>query len=256
MSDYKYNFLKNTKFPSYGSTSSTYSSSSDSKNWFARTQNFITKSKFASVLKPVLLILSVIIAYTLARIAALYIIHQKDVIPKRWSDHLDDLEISIFAVLMMCLLIHPQHAYTAMYMVPIVALIYALISDLKPFRASINKPTPALIAVLVITCIFLLILIGWCLYKDFKQVWKVILSICFVFGIVLIHFVTTKFDGNTAAFHPHHWMIGLVIAFIIGWFNPWIAGLTMSIGLGMFIHGVSIYRTTSMSCNGSTACKV
>lgn len=216
--------------------------------------NWLTKH---SLLNQTIMVAIIIVSHYLCRQTAIHISKQTDVVRKKPSEHYEDLLVSV-CIVMILMLFHPKlQSWPAWITLPVAAIIFAWISNLKALQSSLNDPSITLLIVLAVLVTLLLGSIG---YLGYRQP-GALLPIAKMTGISLLYVVSLYIaasadasEGTKTVVHIHHWQIGLFIATTLGYFDSLIAVVLASIGLAVFVHGTSVYRLTSPFCGWRVPC--
>jgi hypothetical protein len=199
---------------------------------------------------------SVVGSYALARLTAVKLARQGDVVAKSASEHLEDGLVAGAGALAVLLMWHRWHAGLASLVMPVAAAVFAYVSDLPAVRGDLTKPTPAMLGAVAAAGVGALVLVAGAAALHPRGLVPAGLTALVAAAVFVAHWGATRLDPKDrgSTFHPHHWAIGLAAAACLGCLRAWPASVGVGIALAVFVHGCSVYRPTGLACSWRVPC--
>lgn len=210
----------------------------------------------ANSILPVVVVASTLGSYSLARLTAVKVARQGDVVAKSASEHLEDGLVACAGTLAVLPAWHAWHSGLASLVMPAAAAVFAYVSDLPALRGDLTKPTPAMLGAVGAAAAATLGLVAWAVAIHPRGLVPAGVTSLAAAALFLAHWGATRLDPKDrgSTFHPHHWAIGLAAAACLGCFRAWPASVGVGIALAVFVHGTSVYRPTGLACSWRVPC--
>lgn len=188
---------------------------------------------------------SVVLSYALARyLATTYL--QRETAVKFPSDHVQDIQVALVGC-MVITYVFGKHWGRTSYLLPLMTAIFAIVS--ANLRSDDPRTGAYGLGILLATFSVAVIFVT---NKQPENVFPALVTFAIAsVSFMASHFAASKLDGQFSRdqrteYNPHVWLVGLMVALTFSNFEGFLASILVALGLGMFVHGASVFRLSNV----------